>query len=190
MNMHHSVCVWSKVCGHPRIDHSFPKPRPLIWSYSPFAAITASVLLTRLSTRFWNTTLEICTHHATRASVRLRHGGLVHSCHSSSYQRCLVGLMSGLCAGLSNSSTSISAKHEPFTQWKQIPTAICVRIDAHFSWAYVGWALLSSLTWSLQNSDMVCSPDRAAAVVLMDFNEGSVIRLYLLYLSGSTVLMC
>uniref|UniRef100_A0A4W5JF29 Transportin-1 n=1 Tax=Hucho hucho TaxID=62062 RepID=A0A4W5JF29_9TELE len=40
-----------KVCGHLLVKHLIPKSWSLIWSWSPFAAITASTLLVRLSTR-------------------------------------------------------------------------------------------------------------------------------------------
>jgi hypothetical protein len=60
-----------KVCGHLPVKHLIPKSWALIWSRSPSAAITASTLLGRLSTRCWNIALGTCFHSATRALVRL-----------------------------------------------------------------------------------------------------------------------
>jgi hypothetical protein len=58
----------------------------------PFAAVTASTLLGRLSTRSWNIATGICVHSATRALVRLGTDVgwlvLIHSQCSSSSQRC------------------------------------------------------------------------------------------------------
>ena len=77
----------------------------------PFAAITASTLLGRLSTRCWNTVTGICFHSATRAFLRsgtdVAQLGLARSQCSNSSQRCWMGLRSGLCAGQSSSSTPI-----------------------------------------------------------------------------------
>ena len=81
----------------------------------PFAAITVSTLLGRLSTRCWNIAAGICFHSATRALVRsgtdVGQLGLVRSRHSNSSQRCSMGLRSGLCRGQSSSSTPISTNH-------------------------------------------------------------------------------
>ena len=80
-----------------------------------FAAITASTLLGRLSTRCWNIAAGICFHSATRAFVRsgtdVGRLGVAHSRCSNSSQRCLMVLRSGLCAGQSSSSTPISPNH-------------------------------------------------------------------------------
>ena len=62
--------TWPKVCGHLLVEHLIPKSWALIWSWSPFAAITASTLLKRLSTRCWNIAAGTCFHSATRALVR------------------------------------------------------------------------------------------------------------------------
>ena len=81
----------------------------------PFAAVTASTLLGRLSTRCWNIAAETCFHSGIRVLMRLgtdvRRLGLARSRRSNSSQRCLMGLRSGLCAGQSSSSTPISTNH-------------------------------------------------------------------------------
>ena len=81
----------------------------------PFAAITASTLLGKVSTRCWNIAVGICFHSATRALVRsgtdVGQLGLTHNQHSNSSQRCSMGLRSGLCAGQSSTSTLISTNH-------------------------------------------------------------------------------
>jgi hypothetical protein len=77
----------------------------------PFAAITASTLLGRLSTRCWNIAAGTCFHSTTRALVRsstdVGRLGLARSRRSNSSQRFSMGLKSGLCAGQLSSSTLI-----------------------------------------------------------------------------------
>ena len=88
----------------------------------PFAAITASTLLGRLSTRCWNIAAGTCFHSATQALLRLgtdvgRLGlargrlGLARSRRPNSSQRCSMGLRSGLLAGQSSSCTPISTNN-------------------------------------------------------------------------------
>ena len=81
----------------------------------PFAAITASTLLGRLSTRCWNIAAGTCFHSATRALVRLGTDvgrlGLAHSRCSNSSQRCSMGLRPRFSVGQSSSSTPISTNH-------------------------------------------------------------------------------
>ena len=75
----------------------------------PFAAITASTLLGKLSTKFRSVFMGIFDHSSSSAFVRsdtdVGPEGLAHSLHSNSSQRSSIGLGSGLCAGLSSSST-------------------------------------------------------------------------------------
>ena len=52
--------TWPKVCGHLLVERLIPKSWALIWSWSRFAVITASTLLGRRSTRFWNISSETC----------------------------------------------------------------------------------------------------------------------------------
>jgi hypothetical protein len=87
-----------KVCGDQLVEHLITKLWALIWSWSLFAAITASTLLQRLSTRCWNI-----------AALMLGDWALSRSSNSS--QRCLMGLRSGLCAGQSSSSTPTPTNH-------------------------------------------------------------------------------
>ena len=67
----------------------------------PFAAMTASTLLGRLSTKCWNIVAETCFHSATRSIVRLGivgNLGLGRSRRSNSSQRCSMRLSLGpLC---------------------------------------------------------------------------------------------
>ena len=63
----------------------------------------------KLSTRFWRVSVGIFAHSGKRAFVRsdtdVGREGLAHNLRSSSSQRCLMGLRSGLCEGQSSSST-------------------------------------------------------------------------------------
>ena len=81
----------------------------------PFAAITASTLLGRLSTTCWNIAAGTLSHSATRAFVRsgtdVGRLCLIRSRRSNSSQRCLMGLKSGLCVGQSSSSSPISTNN-------------------------------------------------------------------------------
>ncbi|XP_058258308.1 uncharacterized protein LOC131361290 isoform X2 [Hemibagrus wyckioides] len=81
----------------------------------PFAAITASTLLGRLSTRFRSVFMGIFDHSSRSAFVRshtdVGREGLALSLRSNSSQRCSIGLRSGLCAGQSSSSTPDSVIH-------------------------------------------------------------------------------
>ena len=81
----------------------------------PFAAITASTLLRRLFTRYWNLATGTCFHSATRGLMRsgtdVRQLDLARSWCSNSPQRCSMGLGSGLWTDQSSSSTPISTKH-------------------------------------------------------------------------------
>jgi hypothetical protein len=94
---------------------SFQNHGPSFGVGPPFAAITASTLLGRISTRCCNIAAGTCFHSATRALVRsgtdVGRLGLAHSRCSNSSQRYLMGLRLGLCAGHSCSSTSISPNH-------------------------------------------------------------------------------
>ena len=81
----------------------------------PFAAITASTLLGRLSTRCWNIAAGTCIHSATRVLL-VRFGAtdvwcLARRQCSNSSQRCSMGLRSGVCAGQSRSPTPILTNH-------------------------------------------------------------------------------
>ncbi|XP_058230352.1 uncharacterized protein LOC131343021 isoform X2 [Hemibagrus wyckioides] len=81
----------------------------------PFAAITASTLLGRLSTRFRSVFMGIFDHSSRSTFVRSHtdfgREGLALSLRSNSSQRCSIGLRSGLCAGQSSSSTPDSVIH-------------------------------------------------------------------------------
>uniref|UniRef100_A0A3P8T6V7 mRNA m(6)A methyltransferase n=1 Tax=Amphiprion percula TaxID=161767 RepID=A0A3P8T6V7_AMPPE len=74
-----------------------------------FAAVTASTLLGRLSTRFRSVFMGIFDHSSRSAFVRSHTDvgpeGLALSLCSNSSQRCSIGLRSGLCVGQSSSST-------------------------------------------------------------------------------------
>ena len=101
--------TWPKVCGHLLVEHLIPKSWALIWSWSPFAAITASTLLGRLSTRCWN--IDAGTPFSHKSISDVRRLSLAGRRHSNSSQRCLIGLRSGLCAGQLSYSTPISTNH-------------------------------------------------------------------------------
>ena len=107
--------TWPKVCGHPLVEHLIPKSWALIWSWSPFAAITASTLKSRLSTRYWNVAVGTCFHSGTRALMRsgtdVGRLSLARSRCSNSFRWFLVGLRSGLCTGHSSYSAPISKSH-------------------------------------------------------------------------------
>ena len=107
--------TWSKVCGRLLVEHLIPKSWALIWSWSPFAARTASTHLARPSTRCWNIAAGTCFHSATRALMKsdtdVGRLGLACVQLSNSSQRCLMGLMSELCAGQSNCFTPISTTY-------------------------------------------------------------------------------
>ena len=81
----------------------------------PFASITASTLLGRLSTRCWNIAAGTCFQSATRplvwSSTDVGLLGLSRSQCSNSSQSCLMGLRSRLCAGQSSSSIPILTNH-------------------------------------------------------------------------------
>ena len=81
----------------------------------PFAAVTSSILLGRLSTCCWNNAVGICFLSATRALVRsgidVGRLGLARSRRPNSPQRYLMGFRSGFCAGQSSSSAPISPNH-------------------------------------------------------------------------------
>ena len=100
-----------KVCGH-RISFQKIMGLELV---PPFAAITVSTLLERLSTRCWNISEGTCFHSATRVLVRSHTnvGRLDLACcqRSNSSQMCLMGFRSVLCAGQSSSSTPIPTNH-------------------------------------------------------------------------------
>ena len=97
------------------VKHLIENSWALIWTWSPFAAITASTLLGRFSTRCWHIAVGTCLHSATRALVRsdtdVGRLGLARSRRSSLSQRCTMGLRSGLCAGQSSSSIPILTNH-------------------------------------------------------------------------------
>ena len=102
--------TWTTAC---RTFHS--KIMAIKMELVPFAAIIASTLLGRLSTRCWNIVAGTCFHSGTRALVRsgtdVGRLGLARSQHSITSQRCSMGLRLGLCAGQSSSSTSISTNN-------------------------------------------------------------------------------
>ena len=105
-----------KVCGHLLVEQSHSKNMGINMELvPPFAAITASTLQGRLSTRCWNIAAGTCFHSATRALVwpgtNVGRLGLAGSRRSNSSKRCLMGLRSGLCAVQSSSSTPISTNH-------------------------------------------------------------------------------
>lgn len=83
-------------------EYPIPKPWVLIWSWSPYAAITPSPHQQRLLTRFWNIVVLICAHSTTRAlgksGIDVTGEGLVCSW-------CSVWLRSGLCSSYFSSST-------------------------------------------------------------------------------------
>jgi hypothetical protein len=50
-----NITTWPKVCGHLLVVNIIPKSWALLWRWFPFAYITASTVLGRLSTtRCWN----------------------------------------------------------------------------------------------------------------------------------------
>ena len=104
------VCV--SVCEVKVVQSLFPSRCTFNMLIGPpFAAITASILLGRLSTRCWNIAAETCfhsTHKNMRSDTVVWRLGLAHSRHSISSQMCSMGLRSGLYAGQSSSSTPIS----------------------------------------------------------------------------------
>lgn len=78
-----------------------PKPWALTWNFSPVSpVIINSILLGRLSSRFWSMPVRICVHSDTEATLRsatdIRKEGMVHSCRSNSSQKCSLVLKSGL----------------------------------------------------------------------------------------------
>jgi hypothetical protein len=118
-----AVCVpfqwytsWPKVCGRMLIETSHSKIMGNnIYFVPPFAAISTSTCLGRLSTICWNIATGTCFHSATRALVRLGTDvgrlDLARCLRSNSSQSFWMGLRSGLCAGQSSSSTPISANY-------------------------------------------------------------------------------
>ena len=77
-------------------------------SAPPFAAITASTLLGKLSTRFrsvYGSFWPFFQKHICEVRHWCWTESLAHSLRSNSSQRCSIGLRSGLCAGQSGSST-------------------------------------------------------------------------------------
>jgi hypothetical protein len=110
-----SYTTWPKVCWHLLIEHLIPKSLALIWSWSSFAAITASTLLGSISTRCWNIAAGTYFHSATRALVRsdtdVGRLGLARSRRSNSPWRWSMGLRSGLFAGQSSSFTPLLTNH-------------------------------------------------------------------------------
>ena len=133
------IATWLKVCGQMLVEHLIPTSCVLIWSWSPFAAITASTLLGSLSTRCWNnaaitastllgrlstrcwniaaiTASTLLGRLSTRcwniASIQTQEHLLVQALTlGDSSQRCSMGLRLGLCAGQSRSSTLNSTNH-------------------------------------------------------------------------------
>jgi hypothetical protein len=111
----HTYTTWLKVSGHLLVEHLIPKSWALIWSWSPLCCYNSL----HFSGKAFHKTLEHYSrdlfHSATRALVRsgtdVGRLGLARSRCSNSYQMCLMGLRSGLCAGQSSSSTPISTNH-------------------------------------------------------------------------------
>ena len=67
----YTICP--KVCCHLLLEDLIPKSRALLWSWSPFASITTSTLLGRLSTRCWNIAAGTCFRSAARSFRSWKH---------------------------------------------------------------------------------------------------------------------
>ncbi|KAK6314285.1 hypothetical protein J4Q44_G00157440 [Coregonus suidteri] len=104
-----------KVCGYLLVEHLIPKSWALIWSWSPLCCYNSL----HSSGKAFHYMLEPCCRdllqfsHKNKCEVGTDVGrlGLARSRRSNSSQRCSMGLRSGLCAGQSSSSTTISTNH-------------------------------------------------------------------------------
>src|SRR4029434_6078389 len=144
----------------------------------PFAAITASTLLGRLSTNFWSVSVGIGAHSFCRAFMRsgtdVGREGLGRNLRSSSSHRCSMGLTSGLCTGQSSASTLNSSNHD------FIVLALCTGAQSCWhrkgpspnSCHMVGSIALSKMSWYAESlrlpftGDKGPSPNRCGQILL------------------------
>ena len=106
--------TWPTVCGHLLVEQLIPKSWALIWSWSPFAAITSSTLLEGFPLDvgpLLQGLASIQPQSLVRSGTDVGRLGLARSWRSNSSLRCSMGLRSGLCASQSSSSTPISPNY-------------------------------------------------------------------------------